>query len=369
MHVAGRHYRSVWAEPVRDAGPAGRLRLVEVHLVNQPLLPHRFEILTLRSHAETAEAIRTMIVRGAPALGAAAAYGLAQAAAAAPLDGRRERFLAEAEALLRSTRPTAHDLFYTLDAVAEAIAAAPPPAQAEAALAAADRLADESAERCRRIGEHGLALMEPERPVLTHCNAGWLACVDWGTALAPIYLARRAGRAPLVYVDETRPRLQGANLTAWELEQEGIAYRLIADNAAGWLIRRGEIGMILTGADRVAANGDVANKIGTYEKALLAREHGIPFYVAAPASTFDLNCPHGDAIPIEERPAEEVLRVQGLDDAGRLLSVRLAPAAAQALNPAFDVTPAELVTGLITEHGLIEASAEAIARTLGAPAR
>lgn len=355
MNVEGRHYRTIWAE--RAGGT------IVVKMIDQQALPHAFRVVDMPTHRETARAIREMTIRGAPAIGAAGAYGLAQAAAEAPRDERRAEYLRAAHELLRSTRPTAYDLFYALDRVHAAIEAADPAHQAEAALAEADRLADESAERCRRIGEHGAGLIERGMRVLTHCNAGWLACVDWGTALSPVYVAHREGRAPRVFADETRPRMQGANLTAWELGHENVECEIIADNAAGLLARRGEIQLVITGADRIAANGDAANKIGTYEKALIAKANKIPFYVAAPASTFDLDCPSGDAIPIEERDANEVLYTCGKNERGEMVRVRTAPEGARARNPAFDVTPAELITGLITEHGIIEPSIEAIRRT------
>ncbi len=357
MNVSGKHFETVWAEP-REGG-------LLVKMIEQRILPHRFEIAEMPTHSDTARAIREMVIRGAPAIGAAGAYGFAQAVAEAPLDERREKWLDAAHELLRSTRPTAFDLFYNLDKIREAIAGIAPKDQAERALAEAKRLAADSAERCRRIGEHGAKLIEKGMTILTHCNAGWLACVDWGTALSPIYHAHRAGRAPKVLADETRPRMQGANLTAWELGQEGVACEIIADNAAGWLMRRGEIQLVITGADRIAANGDAANKIGTYEKALLAREHGVPFYIAAPVSTFDLKCPSGDSIPIEERNADEVLYVCGKLESGEVARVRVAPEKARARNPAFDVTPAKLISGLITEHGVIAAEKSAIERAMG----
>lgn len=361
MKVQGKNYRTVWAKPA--PAPSGGLA---VQMIDQTLLPHRFEVVTLADHRQTARAIRDMIVRGAPAIGASGAYGLAQVAAEAPPGASGDRYIEEGYQTLRSTRPTAQDLFYALDQVRAAIEGAAPKDRARAALAEAERLADESVERCRKIGEIGAPLITPGMRTMTHCNAGWLACVDWGTALAPFYAAHREGRSPNVLVSETRPRLQGSSLTAWELSQEGIDYEIIADGASGLTISRGDVELIITGADRVAANGDVANKIGTYEKALLAREHGVPFYVAAPASTFDLDCPDGQAIPIEERGAEEVLYARGLADSGELTRVRLAPEGAKSRNPAFDVTPAALVTGLITERGIVEANAAAIARALGA---
>ena len=353
MRVGDRDWRTVWME-----GPV-------VRMIEQRLLPHRFEIFDAPDHRATARAIREMTVRGAPAIGAAAAYGLAQVYREAPDGPDRDRFIAAGFETLRSTRPTAQNLFFALDRVRRAAAAEPPARQAAAARAAAGALAALVAAACRRIGEAGAELIADGMTVLTHCNAGWLACVDWGTALAPIYAAHRAGRRVSVLADETRPRCQGANLTAWELMQEGVPVEIIADNAAGLLMRRGEVGLVITGADRIAANGDVANKIGTYEKALLAREHGIPFYVAAPRSTFDAACPDGDAIPIEERSPDEVLTARGMNARGEICEVRLAPPGARARNPAFDITPAALVRGLITEAGVVAAEPDAIARLLG----
>lgn len=366
MNVNGQAYRTVWVD-AESAELGGGPNPFPVRMIEQRRIPHEFTIVELADHRETARAIREMIVRGAPAIGASAAYGLAQVYAEAPLGSERRAYLADGYECLRSSRPTAQDLFTMLEAVRGAVEGLPDRDQAAAALRAAKHLADESAERCRRIGEHGAALIRPGARILTHCNAGWLACVDWGTALAPIYCAARKGLRPAVFADETRPRLQGANLTAWELGQEGIDYEIIADNAAGHLIRSGEVDLVITGADRIAVNGDAANKIGTYEKALLADRHGIPFYVAAPASTFDLKCTEGAAIPIEERSADEVLYAWGRDDDGRITRVRLAPEGARARNPAFDVTPAELIRGLITEHGIIEANAPAIRKTFAAP--
>lgn len=356
--------RTVWAEAPDSAGGGG----LTIRMIDQQLLPHEFKIADMATHRDTADAIRRMTIRGAPAIGAAGAYGLAQAFAEAPAGEQNAPFIDAAYELLRLTRPTAYDLFYNLDRVRAAAIGEPEQNRAARALAEADRLADESAERCRKIGLAGLPLFETGMHVMTHCNAGWLATVDWGTALSPIYQAHRHGKAPVVLADETRPRLQGSNLTAWELAEEGVECEIIADNASGHLMRRGEIQMVITGADRVAANGDAANKIGTYEKAILAREHNIPFYIAAPFSTFDLNCPDGDAIPIEERDPEEVLYARGKTDDGRIERVRLAPEGARARNPAFDVTPAALIAGLITEHGIIEPNAEAIARAFASEA-
>ena len=342
MLVQGQPYRTVWMD--------GAI----VKMINQPLLPHRFEIFDSPNHRETARSIRDMIVRGAPAIGATAAFGMVQVFLEAPDGAGRDAYIREGFELLRATRPTAQNLFHALDRIRDAAIHEPAARQAEAARAEAERFADEEVEACRKIGEFGAALIQDGMRVLTHCNAGWLACVDWGTALAPIYTAHRAGRKVAVFADETRPRCQGANLTAWELAQEGVPVEIIADNAAGHLMRRGEVQLAITGADRIALSGDAANKIGTYEKALLAREHGIPFYIAAPLSTFDFNCPSGDAIPIEERSADEVLYAWGWTDEGKFGRVRVSPEGVGARNPAFDVTPAKLIGGLITERGIIK---------------
>jgi len=324
MKVRGRNYRSVWLK--------GR----EVVAVNQPRLPHRFELVRLQNHRQTANAIRTMVVRGAGTIGAAAGYGLAQAY----LEGVD---IEQAYQVLLATRPTAADLKHALDRV-RAQAGSP-----RAAVDVAQAIADEYAERGRRIAEVGLPLIRNGARVLTHCNAGWLALVDWGSAPAPIYLAHRNGRKVFVWVDETRPRNQGASLTSWEFLQEGVPHKIIADNAGGFFMQRGEVDLCIVGADRIAANGDVANKIGTYQKAVLAREHDVPFYVAAPSSTIDLTCPSGAGIPIEERDEAEVHWVSE----GRR-RVRISPRLARAANPAFDVTPARFITGIITERGIVK---------------
>lgn len=310
----------------------------DVVVVNQPLLPRRFALLRLRNHRETARAIKMMTIRGAGTIGATAAYGLAQAY-------REGADLDKAYQTLLQTRPTAADLKHALDRVR---ANARTPAQA---VAEAERIADEYVERARRIGEVGLPLIKTGSRVLTHCNAGWLALVDWGSAPAPIYLAHRKGRKVFVWVDETRPRNQGANLTSWEFLQEGVPHKIIADNAGGFFMQRGEVDLCIVGADRIAANGDVANKIGTYQKAVLAHEHGVPFYVAAPSSTIDRHCPNGAAIPIEERDEAEVHYIYD----GRR-RIRVSPEGARAANPAFDVTPARFITGIITENGIFKPS-------------
>ena len=352
MKIKGTEYRTVWMQD-------GIIRTFD-----QRLLPHRVEIVDLRNHEEAATAIRDMTVRGAPAIGDVADYGIVQVYQQAPGGAERDDFIEAGYRLLRATRPTAQNLFHALDRVRAAADAAPIAEQADAALAEANRMIEEDVEACRRIGEVGAQLIPDGARVLTHCNAGWIACVDWGTALAPIYVAHRAGRRVHVFADETRPRCQGANLTAWELMEEGVPVDIIADNAGGLLMRRGEVDLVIVGADRIAANGDIANKIGTYEKALCARANGVPFYVAVPDSTFDPDCPNGDAIPIEERDASELLYATGLTPCGNIRSVRVSPEGASARNPAFDVTPAELITGLITRHGIVPATPEGIREVL-----
>jgi len=342
MNVNGRHYRTVWME--------GNI----VRMINQPLIPFRFEIVDLPTHRDTATAIRTMIVRGAGAIGAAAGYGMAQVALEAPDRSGFMDYVDQGAETLRHTRPTAQDLFYAIDRVLEAIRGASSVKVArERAVQIAQELADENAEAGAAIGRHGAALIHDDARILTHCNAGWLAFVDWGSAISPIYTAARQGKRVFVYVDETRPRGQGAQLTAWELECEGIPHAIIVDNAAGHLMRHGEIDMVIVGADRIARNGDVANKVGTYEKAVCAAASGIPFYVAAPLTTFDPQCPSGDSIPIEERSEDEVLYVHGRNDRGEMTRVRIAHEGAQARNPAFDVTPARYITGIITPEGIV----------------
>jgi len=313
----------------------------DVVVINQPLLPHRFEILRLRNHKQTAGAIRSMIVRGAGTIGATAGVGLAQAwLESADLDAAYETLV--------TTRPTAADLKHALDRVRAQASCA------EEAVAVAQKIADEYVARALKIAKAGLPLIRSGSRVLTHCNAGWLALEDWGSATAPVYLAHRKGRRVFVWVDETRPRNQGANLTSWELLNEGVPHKIIPDNAAGMLMRRGEVDLCIVGADRIAANGDAANKIGTYAKAVLARENKIPFYIAAPAPTFDMQCKSGDDIPIEERSEDEVHYVWGRGARGKIERVRISHRDARAANPAFDVTPAKYITGFITEHGIIK---------------
>ncbi|NYT11149.1 MAG: S-methyl-5-thioribose-1-phosphate isomerase [Methanomassiliicoccales archaeon] len=311
--------RSVWFEN-------GRVRMID-----QRTLPQRFIIVDFDDHRKVAEAIANMTIRGAPSIGAAAAYGMALAAI-------RGQDIAEAEATLKGSRPTANDLFYAVDHMLNSIRSGAD------ALQAAEKYADTIVDRCRRIGEYGSSLIEDGAKIMTHCNAGALAAVDIGTALASIREAWTKGKQLFVYVSETRPRLQGMRLTAWELLNEGIPHAIIPDGASGHYMKQG-VDMVITGADRIASNGDFANKIGTYEKAVIAKQLGIPFYVAAPFSTFDFSISNGEKIPIEHRSEDEVTMING---------TRIAPLGSPAFNPAFDVTPAELVTAFITEIGVLK---------------
>jgi len=347
VKVKNKHYRTVWMEKG------------VVKLINQTLIPHKFEIKTSANYQETAKAIKDMIVRGAPAIGAAAAYGIVQAVNAANSSNFGE-YIKQAEICLKNTRPTAKDLFTAIDYVMEVI-------KDETSLEKiksivfnrAEEYANKSADACKKIGEYGAELIKDGDIIETHCNAGWLACVDWGTALSPIYHAKQQGKQIFVYVDETRPRCQGSNLTAWELAEEGVPHRVIPDNAGAYYMSKG-VSMMMVGADRIAANGDVANKIGTYEKAIVAKEFGIPFYVAAPMSTFDLSCLSGKDIPIEERSEDEVAYVHGWSDNGNFSRVRIMPVKSRACNPSFDVTPSKYIAGIITEKGIIKPDNESI---------
>jgi len=342
MRVHGTPYRTVWM-----TGDT-------VHLIDQNRLPFDFRVAGCADHRATTEAIRDMTVRGAPAIGAAAAYALAQAFAEAPATDPWP-YVRQARARIEATRPTARDLFHGTERVWRAAEGASHPASA--ARAAADALAEESVEHCRRIGEHGATRIADGARVLTHCNAGWLATVDHGSALAPVYAAASAGKRVHVWVDETRPRAQGARLTAWELAGEGIPHAVIADNAAAYLMSRGEVDLVIVGADRIAANGDVVNKVGTLGRAVCAREFGIPFLVAAPPSTFDASVPDGAAVTIEERAEDEVHFQTGPDAEGTMRRIRVTAPGSPARNPAFDVTPARLVTAYVTERGVFPAGA------------
>ena len=350
MKINGKAFRTIW--PGEDGG--------SVEIIDQTKLPHRFETVTLRTEEDAARAILTMQVRGAPLIGATAAYGLALAL----LRDASDAHLADAIDLLARQRPTAVNLRWALEEMRRAVSSVPQNARAAAAFAKAAAIADDDVETCRRIGAHGLALIRAiaeTKPtgtpvnILTHCNAGWLACVDWGPAAAPIYQAHDAGIPVHVWVDETRPRNQGAALTAYELGRHGVPHTLIVDNAGGHLMQHGKVDLCIVGTDRVAANGDVANKIGTYLKALAAHDNAVPFYVALPYSTIDWTLASGRDIPIEERSADEVLMLQGQLTDGSVTSVAIAAPGSPAANPAFDVTPQRLVTGFITERGIAPA--------------
>jgi methylthioribose-1-phosphate isomerase len=344
-----RHYRTVTFDARRN----------EVLLIDQRLLPHQFKIAAQSNYRATARAIQDMVVRGAGAIGATAAYGLAQAALA--FGGRDvakfARHIEAASNTLRSARPTAVDPVNAMTAVRLTMQAGQTVAEQQAlALAAAEQFAHDDVRHCEEIGRHGAKLIRQNIRVLTHCNAGWLAFVDVGTATAPLYAAQKAGRKFHVYCDETRPRSQGATLTAWELAQQKISHHIIADNAAGHLMQRGEIDLVIVGSDRtLGRTGEVANKIGTYTKAVLARRHGIPFYVAIPLSTLDWNMRSGRDIPIEERSQSEVLGAWGRRAKSTdLVYVRVANPTSGARNPGFDVTPPELITGIITPQGIFK---------------
>ena len=349
MQVDGTPYRTIWL------GEDG----MTVQVIDQTLLPHKFVVRDWTTMEEAEHAIRTMIVRGAPLIGAAAAYGMALAMAKDPSDAR----LTEAYTTLMASRPTAVNLRWALDDLHGLLAPLPASRRPDAAYRRAAEICDEDAEICRRLGENGLGLIKKLKPrgerlnALTHCNAGWLATVDWGTALAPVYQAHNAGIPIHVWVDETRPRNQGASLTAWELAKHGVPHTVIADNAGGHLMQHGKVDFCITGTDRTTRRGDVCNKIGTYLKALAAHDNGVPFYVGLPYPTIDWTIEDGHRdIPIEERSAREVSHMTGRTASGETETVAVLPAGSRAANPAFDVTPARLVTGLITERGVCAAS-------------
>ncbi len=355
MKIDGKAMRTIWP------GADGR----SVEIIDQTKLPHVFEIARIDTLEQAGVAIRTMQVRGAPLIGATAAYGLAIAL----LQNASDEAMTRACAHLLAQRPTAVNLRWALDEMSRVLKPLAPGDRSAAAWAHAGRISDDDVEACRLIGINGLALIEEiakrkapgERVnILTHCNAGWLACVDWGTATSPIYHAHDAGLPVHVWVDETRPRNQGAALTAYELGAHGVAHTIIVDNAGGHLMQRGAVDLVIVGTDRVAANGDVANKIGTYLKALAAHDTGVPFYVALPASTIDWSCDDGAKIEIEERPASEVLQMAGRRVGGGVETVDIAAPGSPAANPAFDVTPARLVTGLITERGITPSTREGL---------
>jgi methylthioribose-1-phosphate isomerase len=350
MKIDGTPYRTIWL--AQDGW--------SIEVIEQTKLPHRFETLALRSAEDCARAIANMQVRGAPLIGATAAYGLAMALRENPSDAH----LTKTIAFLGEQRPTAINLRWALEEMRRAVAEISPKERAAAAYVRAARLCDDDVETCRRIGLHGLDILKSfaakkkDGPVniLTHCNAGWIACVDWGTATSPIYQAHDAGLDVHVWVDETRPRNQGASLTAFELGAHGVPHTIIVDNAGGHLMQRGLVDLCIVGTDRVTKNGDVANKIGTYLKALAAKDNGVPFYVALPHSTIDWTLGDGMAIPIEQRSADEVLKMTGRLPDGSVATVAIAAPGSPARNDGFDVTPARLVTGLITERGVCAAT-------------
>ncbi|SHM81699.1 S-methyl-5-thioribose-1-phosphate isomerase [Bradyrhizobium lablabi] len=357
MKVDGRHFRSIWLEP--DGWSVGA--------IDQRRLPHEFVIARLETADAAADAIRTMLVRGAPLIGATAAYGMALAVR----DDCSDAGIDRAYQLLIAARPTAINLKWALDKMTRAIMPAPPSERALIAYTRAAEIAEQDVAINREIGQHGLALIEAiaaSKPpgdainILTHCNAGWLATVDWGTATAPIYLAHDRGLKIHVWVDETRPRNQGASLTAWELGHHGVPHTVIADNTGGHLMQHAMVDLAIVGTDRVTANGDVCNKIGTYLKALAAHDNGVPFYVALPSPTIDFSIDDGiGQIPIEQRAADEVATMTGRTADGRIETVRVVPAGSPVANYAFDVTPARLVTGLITERGVLRPDRAALA--------
>ncbi len=359
MLIHGQPFRTIW--------PAA---WGAVEIIDQTKLPHAVEIVVLETVDDAVRAIATMQVRGAPLIGVTAAWGLALAMAADPSDAA----LAGAGARLKASRPTAVNLAWAVDRVTAEIASLPASAREAAAYALAQAIAEEDVAACRRIGEHGADLIaaavarKPGKPVniLTHCNAGWLATVEWGTALAPIYVAQERGIAMHVWVDETRPRNQGAALTAFELGQQDVAHTVIADNTGGHLMQHGMVDLCIVGADRITGTGDAANKIGTYLKALAAADNGVAFYVAAPSSTIDWTLTDGVAqIPIEERDPSEVTHMTGALADGTLARVLVAAPSSPAANFGFDVTPARLITSLITERGVCPASAAGLGTLFG----
>jgi methylthioribose-1-phosphate isomerase len=335
MTVNDKNYQTVWME-----GNA-------VKMINQNLLPFEFAIHECKTYWDTCMAITDMTIRGAGAIGAAAGYAMAQAYLEASADDLKQ-YIEEARNDIEATRPTARNLFYAVERVYEAGKVG-----AENAKIEAQKVALQDIDNSRSIGRYGNQLIKKGMRILTHCNAGWLAFVDFGTALAPIYTAHKEGKEVFVYVDETRPRGQGARLTAWELLNEHVPHVIIPDNAAAFIMAQGKVDMVIVGADRIARNGDVANKIGTLGRAILAYAYDIPFYVAAPASTFDANCRSGKEIVIEERSPDEVLYQDGVDANGNRLKVLVCAPGSTAYNPAFDITPAKYVTGFITEMGMI----------------
>jgi methylthioribose-1-phosphate isomerase len=348
VKISGRHYRTIWPT---EAG--------SVRVIDQSRLPFEFSTIDLNTLDDAARAIRDMVVRGAPLIGATAAYGMALALRSNASDAH----LDEAARILRATRPTAHNLAWALTRMRGLLAEVAPQERPDAACREAALICDADVEQCRAIGVHGFEIIRRFANtagrvvnILTHCNAGWLACVDWGTALAPIYMAHDAGIQVHVWVDETRPRNQGAALTAFELAAHGVPHTVIADNLGGHLMQRGQVDMVIVGSDRTTAAGDVCNKVGTYLKALAAHDNGVPFYAALPLSTIDWSLDHGRDIPIEERSAMELTHITGRTSSGAMETVRVVPEGSPVLNLAFDVTPGKFVTALITERGVCPAN-------------
>jgi methylthioribose-1-phosphate isomerase len=355
MRIKGKDFRTIWLAP--DGW--------SVEIIDQTRLPHELVVIPLQSAADAAGAILTMQVRGAPLIGATAAYGLAMAIR----EDAADEAIDSAVEFLAKQRPTAINLRWALEEMRRAVQNIPRDQRVAAAYKRAAEICDEDVETCRLIGAHGKKIIEniaakkgkgEKVEVLTHCNAGWLACVDWGTATSPIYQAHDAGVPLHVWVDETRPRNQGAALTAYELGSHGVSHTIIVDNAGGHLMQHGKVDVVIVGTDRVAANGDVANKIGTYLKALAAHDNDVPFYVALPHSTIDWTLDEGLSIPIEERSGDEVLKMPGRLPDGTVVTVEIAAPGSPAGNPAFDVTPARLVTGFITERGVCPATREGL---------
>jgi S-methyl-5-thioribose-1-phosphate isomerase len=342
MLVGDKYYHTIWRQGSK------------IMMIDQNKLPFSFEIATCNTYQDTCRAIKDMTIRGAGAIGAAAACAMLQAFLSAPKTGL-QAYVDDAKAEIEATRPTARNLFYATEKVFKAGLVS-----LTEAIKAADGILKKDIDDCTAIGNYGNELIKDGFRILTHCNAGWLAFVDKGTALSPIYAAQKSGKKVFVFTDETRPRGQGARLTAWELTENKIPNVVIPDNAAASLMSQGKIDMIVVGADRIAANGDTANKIGTLDRAILAKEFGIPFYIAAPLSTFDLNCVSGEKIPIEQRAEDEVLFQTGIDAAGNLTEIRVCAPNARAINPSFDVTPARYISGIITEEGVLKAEKSSI---------
>jgi S-methyl-5-thioribose-1-phosphate isomerase len=339
-----------------------RMEGSSVFMVEQNKLPFEFSVYEAKSYRDTCMAITTMITRGAGAIGAAGGFAMAQAfmdtvPPKQPRETSRESYLRKAREEIRKTRPTAQNLFYAIDRVYKAGMED----GEDAAIAEAQKIAQENVEEGRTIGMYGRELITDGMKVMTHCNAGWLGFVDYGTAVSVIHLAREQGKEFFVWANETRPRSQGARLTAWELVNAGIEHAIVPDNAGAWLMEKGDVDMIIVGADRIAANGDTANKIGTLEKAIVAKRFNVPFYVAAPLSTFDMECPDGSQIPIEQRSEDEVHYQTGPDKEGIMRTIRVTAPRSKAINPAFDVTPAELITAIITDKGIIKPETKTIA--------